>query len=130
MATADEACRGDPAAAAALYRELATGAESGWDFSSRWMTEEGDLASLRTTRVLPVDLNAILCDMEANMERFAKVRPEVAAPRAPPLDVQAALGRQHFLCTSGSTWKKNSKACYAAYDKAACLLARSHDELL
>ena len=25
-----------PAAACALHRELASGAESGWDFSSRW----------------------------------------------------------------------------------------------
>ena len=28
----------EPAAASALYRELASGAESGWDFSSRWCT--------------------------------------------------------------------------------------------
>ena len=30
-----------PAAAAALFRELASGAESGWDFSSRWCMPPG-----------------------------------------------------------------------------------------
>lgn len=34
----------------------------------------GDLASLRTTRIVPADLNAFLYQMEANMERFATVR--------------------------------------------------------
>ena len=81
MATAG-ARGGDPAAAAELYRQLATGAESGWDFSSRWTGAPGALGTLRTTRVVPADLNAMLCDMEANLARFAEVRTGDVAPHS------------------------------------------------
>ncbi|KAI0671160.1 glycoside hydrolase [Trametes maxima] len=48
-----------------LYAELATGAESGWDYSSRWMSEpltggNPSLRSLGLRKTLPVDLNSIL----------------------------------------------------------------------
>ena len=47
-----ELASGLPAPAAAqLYRELASAAESGWDFSSRWMGDGRTLASTRTTQV-------------------------------------------------------------------------------
>lgn len=38
-------------AAAGLYRELASGAESGWDYSSRWFADNATLATIRTTQV-------------------------------------------------------------------------------
>lgn len=54
-----------------LYNNLASGAESGWDFSSRWLATEGpfaqQLASIRTRSIVPVDLNAILCSNEATL---------------------------------------------------------------
>ena len=78
------ACGGDPAAERALHRELASAAESGWDFSSRWMAVPGDLATLRTTRVAPADLNAMLAGMEAHMARFAEVSPVGAVTRLDP----------------------------------------------
>eukprot|EP00854_Cymbomonas_tetramitiformis_P007851 gene7851-9323_t len=55
-----------PEEAAALYRNLASAAESGWDFSSRWFSHEGEvdgrggLTTTRTTSVVPADLNALL----------------------------------------------------------------------
>jgi hypothetical protein len=64
----------DAAKAAALHRDIASAAESGWDFSSRWLGTPGDLATARTTRIIPADLNAFLCQMEANMQHFATVR--------------------------------------------------------
>lgn len=55
-----------------LYRDLASGAESGWDYSTRWLAENStDLATIRTTRILPVDLNAFLYRMERNVAAFA-----------------------------------------------------------
>ena len=45
---------------ATVYSELAAGAESGWDYSSRWLSDATELPTIRTSRVLPVDLNAIL----------------------------------------------------------------------
>lgn len=54
-----------------LFTDLASGAESGWDFSSRWFAADGpfprQLASIRTTSIVPVDLNAILCSNEATL---------------------------------------------------------------
>eukprot|EP01018_Ginkgo_biloba_P012503 Gb_29944 [translate_table: standard] len=56
-----------------LYREIATTAESGWDFSSRWMRDEKNLTTLHTTSIIPVDLNAFLLQMELNIAFFAKM---------------------------------------------------------
>ena len=49
---------------AQLYRELRAGAESGWDFSSRWLDDPQDLSTIETTHILPVDLNALLYGLE------------------------------------------------------------------
>lgn len=66
----DESWREDVATAAEsgrpagdVYRDLRAGAESGWDFSSRWLDGEA-LSSIRTTMIAPVDLNAFLFGLE------------------------------------------------------------------
>ncbi len=46
-----------------LYRHLRAAAESGWDFSSRWFAGE-EFATIRTTDILPVDLNCLLYQSE------------------------------------------------------------------
>ncbi|KAK2465281.1 hypothetical protein APHAL10511_002635 [Amanita phalloides] len=48
---------------AALYAELASGAETGWDYSSRWFYDGFGAQGLRSLNVrstIPVDLNSIL----------------------------------------------------------------------
>lgn len=47
-----------------LWRDVRAAAESGWDFSSRWLAEGGGLESIRTTRLVPVDLNSLLYGLE------------------------------------------------------------------
>lgn len=47
-----------------LFRDLRSGAESGWDFSSRWFTDALDLSSIHTTDIVPVDLNCLLYHLE------------------------------------------------------------------
>ncbi|KAL2535021.1 Trehalase [Abeliophyllum distichum] len=56
-----------------LYRELASAAESGWDFSTRWMRDGSDLTSLATTSIIPVDLNAFILKMELDITSLAHV---------------------------------------------------------
>ncbi|CAJ1937202.1 unnamed protein product [Sphenostylis stenocarpa] len=56
-----------------FYRDLASAAESGWDFSTRWMRNPPNFTTLATTSVIPVDLNAFLLGMELNIALFAKV---------------------------------------------------------
>jgi alpha,alpha-trehalase len=47
---------------AAVYAELASGAETGWDYSTRWMKDPNvGLRTLDIRNLVPVDLNSILC---------------------------------------------------------------------
>ncbi len=59
--TAQEASSRPPAE---VYRDLRASAESGWDFSSRWFADGRTLATIRTTAIAPVDLNALLFGLE------------------------------------------------------------------
>ncbi|HEY6809370.1 MAG TPA: alpha,alpha-trehalase TreF [Gemmatimonadales bacterium] len=51
-------------ARARFYRNVRATAESGWDFSSRWLRDPRDLRTLETVDLVPVDLNSILYDDE------------------------------------------------------------------
>ncbi|EFO15755.1 trehalase [Loa loa] len=44
-----------------FFQNIASAAESGWDFSSRWFRDRKTMKTIETTNVLPVDLNALLC---------------------------------------------------------------------
>ncbi len=46
------------------YRHLRAGAESGWDFSSRWFKNGKDFSTIHTTEIIPVDLNCLLFHLE------------------------------------------------------------------
>lgn len=48
----------------ALFRELRAACESGWDFSSRWLSNSQDLHTIETTDILPIDLNCLLWHLE------------------------------------------------------------------
>ncbi|KRF02187.1 trehalase [Frateuria sp. Soil773] len=55
-----------------VYRELRAGAASGWDFSSRWCDGPDDLSSIRTTAILPVDLNGLLYKLERQIALLSR----------------------------------------------------------
>ena len=57
-----------------FYRHVRAAAESGWDFSSRWMRDPKDLRSLETTNIAPVDLNALLYNTERTIAALLRVR--------------------------------------------------------
>ncbi|XP_072049491.1 trehalase-like [Amphiura filiformis] len=63
----------DQGESARICSDLASGAESGWDYSSRWFQEkQTDLKSIRTKQIVPVELNSILCMNEKILaEMFA-----------------------------------------------------------
>jgi len=50
-----------------IYVHLRAAAESGWDFSSRWMEDEKNLSTIITTNILPVDLNCLLYHLELTL---------------------------------------------------------------
>lgn len=62
--TADEKALSDPQK---LYLDLRAGAESGWDFSSRWFSDPQDIGSIHTTDIVQVDLNCLLYHLEVTI---------------------------------------------------------------
>jgi len=95
--------------AAEVYRDLRAGAESGWDYSSRWLGDRRTLATIRTTAIVPVDLNSLLHHLETTIARAC----EQAADSACSHDFQAraqARGR----AMARHLW--NAKGYYADYD--------------
>ncbi|HET7897694.1 MAG TPA: trehalase family glycosidase, partial [Flavisolibacter sp.] len=56
VTTAKEYANGDGKA----FTNLRAGAESGWDFSSRWFQDTLHLNTVETTNIIPVDLNSLL----------------------------------------------------------------------
>jgi alpha,alpha-trehalase len=59
-----------PDDAESFYRNIRAACESGWDFSARWLSEDHSLASIRTTRILPVDLNCLLYKQEKLLAQY------------------------------------------------------------
>ncbi|MDB5190535.1 MAG: trehalase [Segetibacter sp.] len=47
-----------------VYTHLRAGAESGWDFSSRWFEDTFHLNTIETANIIPVDLNALMYSYE------------------------------------------------------------------
>jgi alpha,alpha-trehalase len=58
----------------AFYRNVRATAESGWDFSSRWMRDPKDLRTLETTELIPVDLNSLLYHAERTIAALRTFR--------------------------------------------------------
>jgi alpha,alpha-trehalase len=46
------------------YRHIRAGAESGWDYSSRWFANSQEMKSIQTTDIIPIDLNVLLYFLE------------------------------------------------------------------
>ncbi len=49
---------------AKMYRDLRSGAESGWDYTTRWFADGKTMGTIETTDIIPVDLNALLFGLE------------------------------------------------------------------
>lgn len=72
--TADEAVKLLPGSKREdVFRHLRAAAESGWDFSSRWLSRDKEnnfpLYTIHTTDIIPVDLNALLYNLEYTLWR-------------------------------------------------------------
>ena len=58
----------------AFYRNARAGAESGWDYSSRWMRDPRDLRTLEVVDLAPVDLNTLLYHAERTIAALRRYR--------------------------------------------------------
>lgn len=111
---AERAQRGnavDPEGARAnILRNIRAAAESGWDFSSRWVpddvdvTVDGVMPNLETESLLPVDLNSFLYHAELYLLHFGRLLQMSGAdtllskkPRAPAFFQQRAGERRKAM---------------------------------
>lgn len=56
-----------------LYLHLRAGAESGWDFSSRWFIDENDIRTIHTADIVPIDLNSLLYQLETTIAETYRI---------------------------------------------------------
>jgi alpha,alpha-trehalase len=63
--TASQSSRSAPE----VWRNLRAAAESGWDFSSRWLADGATLSTIRTLALLPPDLNSLLAHLEETLAK-------------------------------------------------------------
>lgn len=54
-----------------VYVDIRAAAESGWDFSARWLRDPKKLETIHTTDILPVDLNCLLVHEAQTIARTA-----------------------------------------------------------
>lgn len=91
-----------------LWTELKAAAESGWDFSSRWYSNtlghnSGSLRDTRTSAIVPVDLNALLCRNERVLATFHRI-----------------LGEQHTTSTLGQIITADTLSLQTAFFFSSC----------
>lgn len=85
-----------------VLRDLRAGAESGWDFSSRWLADPQSLASIRTTEIVPVDLNSLLLAAEVRIAGFCRRTGDIAcADRFDRLVTRRVAAIDRYLWVAG-----------------------------
>jgi len=82
---------------AAFYRNVRATAESGLDFSSRWMRDPKDLRTLETTDLIPVDLNSLLYHAERMIAALRSFRGRAADAGVARQFAEAAEDRRRAL---------------------------------
>ena len=108
-------------AAEMIYRDLRAGAESGWDFSSRWFNGE-DLSTISTSEIVPIDLNSLLVMVEQIIAKAAAIKglTELSS-HYEQLAKQRADAIEHYFFNE-------SLGCYVDLDLAG-LKQREHSSL-
>src|SRR6266516_672676 len=84
----------------AFYRNVRAPAESGWDFSSRWMGAPKDLRTLETTDRIPVDLNSLLYYAERMIAAMRAFRGRPGDGEVARRFLRAAADRRRALLTA------------------------------
>ncbi|AZV06120.1 alpha,alpha-trehalase [Enterobacter sp. N18-03635] len=93
-----------------IYRDLRSAAASGWDFSSRWMDDPQKLGTIRTTSIVPVDLNALMFKMEKLLARASQESGDAASASK-----YEALATARQKAIESHQWN-DKEGWYADYD--------------
>ena len=112
----------------ALYKEMKTGAESGWDYSSRWFVTDknnnsGCLKDTKPRAIVPVDLNSIMAKNAEILAHFCCL-------------TKQWVGFYHLITKSIRVWKwietfiLNCQAKTDVYETDKRRLTQAMDEVL
>ena len=106
----------------AVWRHLRSAAASGWDFSSRWLSDPAKLTTIRTTEILPVDLNCLLYMTERALRRAYSSAPTDKPDQRARHDVLAGEYERKSAVRKAAIEKyfwNESKGIYSDYDMTA-----------
>lgn len=92
-----------------VYRDLRATAESGWDFSSRWFGDNMNLTTVRTTSIIPVDLNSLMFHLETSIARGCSETRDFSC-------VVQFIGKAAKRAEGINRYLWNSKGYYGDYD--------------
>ncbi|KAF8028046.1 hypothetical protein BT93_E0839 [Corymbia citriodora subsp. variegata] len=107
-----------------FYREVASTAESGWDFSTRWMRNPKDITTLATTSILPVDLNIYILRMELDISFFGKI---AGNPSIAKHFLEAAKAREKAVSTVFWNERMGQWLDYWLGDSSSCMEGQHWD---
>jgi alpha,alpha-trehalase len=93
-----------------IYRHLRAGAESGWDFSSRWFKDSTSFSSINTTEIIPVDLNCLLHHLEQTIAEAYQLTGENDAVKK-----YTSLAEQRKAAIQKHAWNEQ-QGFYVDYD--------------
>jgi alpha,alpha-trehalase len=88
-----------------LFLHLRAGAESGWDFSSRWFEDPNDIRTIHTADIIPVDLNSLLCMLEETIaETYRLLRQPLLARKFQAAAEQRIRGINEYCWSEEDTF--------------------------
>jgi alpha,alpha-trehalase len=116
-----------------LYKNIRAACESGWDFSSRWFTDEKSLTNCVTIDILPIDLNCLLYFAENLISKLNMLSgdmnknqmfSDLASDRVETINQIFWNKTENFYCDYNWKAKQKTKvpslaACYPLYFKIA-----------
>lgn len=86
-----------------IYRNIRATCESGWDFSSRWTSDNLDLSTLQTTNILPIDLNCLLYKMEETLAELYEIKADKKSAK-----YYSQLAKKRAKAISQYFWDKDN----------------------
>lgn len=98
-----------------VNRDLRAGAESGWDYSSRWLKDGKTLSTIHATDIVPIDLNSLMWNLERSIARRCAEAGDAACAKdfeAQAETRKAAMNR--YLWSAAETrfvdWDRSTRA--------------------
>lgn len=99
--------------ASQVYLDLRAAAESGWDFSSRWLKDGKNLSTIHTTDLIPVDLNCLMVQLEQTIAETYRMLKQPLLARRFKQKADERIAAIHKYC-----WSKE-KGFFFDYDFVA-----------